>query len=135
VLHRFHENLTIPEYSGRAIVGWAGVGLAVLALSGIVLWWPRNVAFLRGLRWQRRPAQTTNLHFLIGFWISLPLAFVALTGIYLAFPPQARSLMSSVAPMNPAPARDVSAPLRQTALGPDRAADIGREAVPGARPA
>ena len=22
-LHRFHENLTIPEYSGRAIVGWA----------------------------------------------------------------------------------------------------------------
>jgi Uncharacterized iron-regulated membrane protein len=23
-LHRFHENLTIPEYSGRAIVGWAG---------------------------------------------------------------------------------------------------------------
>ena len=25
-LHRFHENLTIPEYSGRAIVGWSGVG-------------------------------------------------------------------------------------------------------------
>src|SRR5262249_51347888 len=24
-LHRFHENLTIPEYSGRAIVGWVGV--------------------------------------------------------------------------------------------------------------
>src|SRR5882724_6434025 len=21
-LHRFHENLTVPEYSGRAIVGW-----------------------------------------------------------------------------------------------------------------
>ena len=22
VLHRFHENLTVPDYSGRAIVGW-----------------------------------------------------------------------------------------------------------------
>jgi uncharacterized iron-regulated membrane protein len=25
-LHVFHENLTIPEYSGRQIVGWAGIG-------------------------------------------------------------------------------------------------------------
>ena len=43
-LHVFHENLTIPQYSGRQIVGWAGVGmldpfahrhLAVVAASGI----------------------------------------------------------------------------------------------------
>ncbi len=40
-LHRFHENLTIPEYSGRAIVGWAGVGMLILSLTGIWLWWPR----------------------------------------------------------------------------------------------
>ena len=30
-LHRFHENLTIPEYSGRAIVGWSGVAAAAFA--------------------------------------------------------------------------------------------------------
>ena len=131
-LHRFHENLAVPDWSGQAIVGWVGVGLFVLALSGILLWWPRNVAFVRGLRWGRRPAVTTNLHFVIGFWISLPLAFVALTGIYLAFPPQARSLMSSVAPMNPPPARDFSAPLQKTAIDPDRAAEIARDAAPGA---
>ena len=52
-LHRFHENLTIPEYSGRAIVGWAGVGMLILSLTGIWLWWPRNGAFLPGLRWRR----------------------------------------------------------------------------------
>ena len=34
-LHRFHESLTVPEYSGRAIVGWAGAGMLILALSGI----------------------------------------------------------------------------------------------------
>src|SRR5262249_48441931 len=49
-LHRFHENLTIPEYSGRAIVGWAGVGMLVLALTGLWLWWPRGGGLLGGLR-------------------------------------------------------------------------------------
>src|SRR5262245_22623449 len=62
-LHRFHENLTMPEYSGRAIVGWAGVGMLILSLTGLWLWWPRNGAFLVGLRW-RRAGDTTlgNLH-------------------------------------------------------------------------
>jgi uncharacterized iron-regulated membrane protein len=76
-LHRFHENLTIPEYSGRAIVGWAGVGMLVLSLTGIWLWWPRNGAFLPGLRWRRTAQTTTNLHHLLGFWISIPLAVVS----------------------------------------------------------
>lgn len=100
-LHRFHENLTIPQFSGRALVGWAGLGMLLLSLSGIWLWWPRNGAFLPGLRWRRSLATTANLHHLIGFWISLPLAFVSLTGIYLSFPPAARSVMTSVLPMGP----------------------------------
>jgi uncharacterized iron-regulated membrane protein len=29
-LHVFHENLMIPQYSGRQIVGWAGVGMLIL---------------------------------------------------------------------------------------------------------
>src|SRR5262245_22153912 len=62
-LHRFHENLTIPEYSGRAIVGWAGVGMLILSLTGLWLWWPRNGAFLLGLRWRRSGDATIgNLH-------------------------------------------------------------------------
>ena len=88
-LHRFHENLTIPEYSGRAVVGWVGVGMLVLSLSGIYLWWPRNAGFLRGLRWRRGPATSFNLHHLFGFWIAIPLAVVSATGIYLGFPQQA----------------------------------------------
>lgn len=134
ILHRFHENLTIPDYSGRAIVGWVGVGLATLALSGIVLWWPRNVSLLRGLRFQRRPEVISNLHFVFGFWISLPLAFVALTGIYLAFPSQARTLMSSVVATAPAPSRDFSPPVRQTATSADRVVDIASNVASSARP-
>ena len=70
-LHVFHENLTIPEYSGRQIVGWAGVGMLILSLTGIWLWWPRGGDFLRGLRWRRSSLFTFNLHHLLGFWISL----------------------------------------------------------------
>src|SRR5262249_23960429 len=100
-LHRFHENLTIPEYSSRAIVGWVGVGMLMLSLTGIWLWWPRTGAFLPGLRWRRTGFTTTNLHHLLRFWISIPLAVVAFTGVYLGFPQTARSLLSSIAPMAP----------------------------------
>jgi hypothetical protein len=60
---------------------------------------PRSAAFLSGLRWQRTAWATTNLHHLLGFWTSIPLAQVSLTGVYLGFPQAARQLTSSVAPM------------------------------------
>ena len=135
-LHRFHENLTIPEYNGRAIVGWAGVGMLILSLTGIWLWWPRNGAFLRGLRWRRSGSTNTNLHHLLGFWIALPLAFVSLTGIYLSFPQTARSTMSAIAPMNP-PGRPFFAGqlARDTQLNADAALEAARTAKAGWRPA
>lgn len=138
-LHVFHENLTIPQFSGRQIVGWAGVGMLTLSLTGIWLWWPRNVSslggFLRGLRWTRSSRFTFNLHHLLGFWISLPLAAVSFTGIYLAFPQTARELMSSVAPMNPQSARGgFGETARTVILTPDRALEIARQAEPGGKP-
>jgi uncharacterized iron-regulated membrane protein len=136
-LHRFHENLTVPEYSGRAIVGWAGVGMLILSLTGLWLWWPRNGVFRLGLRWRRAGDATIgNLHYLLGFWISLPLAFVSLTGIYLSFPQTARSAMSAIAPMNPQAGRPIFAAqlARETQLTPDAALDAARNAKPSWRP-
>lgn len=137
ILHRFHENLTIPEYSGRGIGGWAGIGMLLLSVTGIWLWWPRNGAFLTGLRWRRAGAEITNLHHLLGFWISLPLALVSLTGIYLAFPQTARSFMSTVAPMTPQGQRPLFGGqiVRETLLTPERVLDAALNASPGARPA
>ena len=135
-LHRFHENLTIPEYSGRAIVGWAGVGMLILSLTGIWLWWPRNGAFLPGLRWRRSAQTTTNLHHLLGFWISIPLAVVSLTGVYLGFPQTMRQMMSSIAPMNPQGPRPGAGTIaRDTRLTPDSALSAAVASQPDARPA
>lgn len=135
-LHVFHENLTIPQYSGRQIVGWAGVGMLILSLSGIVLWWPRFGSLISGLRWRRVPYTSTNLHQTLGFWISLPLAVVSLTGIYLAFPQTARSFMSSIAPMQPPPQRSFAAAIvAKPNLTADEALRLAQASEPAARPA
>lgn len=99
-MHMLHGNLMVPQFSGRQIVGWVGVGMLILSLTGIWLWWPRNNAFRRAMRWRRSPDQFSNLHHMIGFWISIPLAIVSFTGIYISFPNQARPLMGMVAPMS-----------------------------------
>ena len=133
-LHVFHENLTIPEYSGRQIVGWVGTGLLTMSLTGLWLWWPRGGGFLRGLRWTRSGRFTFNLHHLIGFWISIPLAVVSFTGIYLAFPQTARNAMSTVAPMGPPRGGFGGQIAQHTALAADRAVDIARKSAPNAEP-
>ncbi|MCC6776994.1 MAG: PepSY domain-containing protein [Hyphomicrobiales bacterium] len=132
-LHVFHENLTIPDYSGRAIVGWAGVGMLILSLSGIWLWWPRNGALRRGLRWRRSTLTSSNLHHLLGFWISLPRAVVSATGIYLSFPQPARSLMSSIAPMGTSQRPSFAAEIvRERSLVASRALELARALEPEA---
>jgi uncharacterized iron-regulated membrane protein len=135
-LHIFHENLTIPQYSGRQIVGWVGVGMLILSLTGIWLWWPRRGSLIAALRWRRAPRTSSNLHHVLGFWISIPLAIVSLTGIYLSFPQTARSLMSSIAPMQPPPQRMFAAPiLEKPNLAADDALRLAQAAEPGGRPA
>jgi uncharacterized iron-regulated membrane protein len=138
-LHVFHENLMLPQYSGRQIVGWAGLGMLILSLTGIWLWWPRNArswgAVLRGLRWTRSSRFTFNLHHLLGFWIAIPLAVVSFTGIYLSFPQTARTVMSSVAAMNPQGGRGGFGEVaRQITLTPDAALELALKAEPGAQP-
>ncbi|MDO8981901.1 MAG: PepSY-associated TM helix domain-containing protein [Afipia sp.] len=97
-MHVFHENLTIPDY-GRSIVGWTGVAMLTLSLTGLYLWWPRQGQWSRAFVWRRSPATSSNLHYITGFWICFPLALISLTGIYLAWPQQGRELLSSIAPM------------------------------------
>jgi uncharacterized iron-regulated membrane protein len=135
-MHVFHGNLSIPQYSGRQIVGWAGVGMLILCLTGLWLWWPRRGSFVSALRWRRGPYMSTNLHQLLGFWISIPLALVSLTGVYLSFPQQARSLMSSIVPMQPQQRPMFAAPiLQQSQLTPDEALKLARAVDPNAQPA
>lgn len=85
VFHQLHGSLMIPG-AGRQIVGWIGVAMLISSLSGIWLWWPVTGSVRRGFRWKRHPNFDNNLHYLLGFWISLPLFVLSLTGVWISFP-------------------------------------------------
>jgi len=91
----------------------------------------------RSCRWRSGAAATSsNLHHIAGFWISLPLAVVSVTGIYLGFPQQGRELLSSVAPMTPPQRGGLNAPLLASPrLDADRALAAALDGTPGARAA
>ncbi len=110
--------------------------MLIMSLTGIWLWWPRTGAFLPGLRWRRAGYTTTNLHHLIGFWISIPLAVVSLTGIYRGFPQTSRQAMAAIAPMTPlGPRPGFGSVARDTRLTADTALAAALASEPGARPA
>ena len=85
IMHVLHGSLYIPEW-GRPIVGWVGVAMLLSSMTGLWLWWPTVGSWLKGLRWRRHNNLDTNLHHLMGFWISIPLFIASLTGVWISFP-------------------------------------------------
>ena len=108
-VHLLHEHLLMPGYSGRSIIGCCGIGLFLLGLSGVVLWWPaaglprRWVAAItvrkkaRGARLQR------ELHGAAGFWFSAMLVIMSASGVTLAFPQTAREVLGLPVQGSPGP--------------------------------
>ncbi len=137
--HSLHEDLLMPALNGRTIVGINGAGLFILCLTGIYLWWPRGAGLLRALGWRRGPAVSINLHHRVGFWIVLPLAVMAITGMFQAFLQPGRALVGAFAPVSPQPMRQGSAGggLQQAHLEAQQALDLARafssEVNPGSR--
>ncbi len=132
LVHSFHANLLLQAYNGRAIVGWTGAGLLVLALTGLYLWWPRNGGFFRGLRWRRGPLTSINLHNMFGFWICIPLAIVAGTGITSSFPQETRAVVGLVAETSPRPEAG-GKPSVRLVQDVDRIASIASSGLEGER--
>ena len=86
--HQLHGNFLLGR-EGRGIVGWLGVAMCLLGLTGLVLWWPRRgqwkYAFLvrrtaTGLRFQR------ELHAATGIWIFVVFMIVSFSGVVIAWP-------------------------------------------------
>ena len=84
-LHVLHGSLMLPGI-GRTIVGWLGVAMLILSLTGLWLWVPTVGRLLRGFRWRRGRGVSNNLHHQTGVWIALPLAILSFTGVWISFP-------------------------------------------------
>jgi uncharacterized iron-regulated membrane protein len=83
-----HDNL-LAGPTGRTVNGVGACAVLVVAVSGIVIWWPgrktwrRSLTLHRGLGWKRL---TWHLHSMIGFWSFGFVMVFGLSGIYLCFP-------------------------------------------------
>ena len=128
-VHRFHENLTLREYWGREAVGLVGFAMLISSFSGIYLWWPARGRFRQALGIRPGIGAVRNLHYMFGFYGSLVLALLSFTGIWLAYPDAARSLLS-------ASPRGVQAPESakgQKPIAPAAAVSAAEALYPGAK--
>ena len=125
-LHVFHGNLMVPGV-GRTIVGWLGVAMFLSCLTGIILWWPSIGGVARGLRWNRGPLTSGNIHHQLGIWIVLPLAILSLTGAVISFPSLIRAIEGKPAAGAPRPPDRRARPAEVTALSVEKAIGAARE--------
>lgn len=92
-LFALHTRLLTGAQSetGEKLVGYGGLLLLAMSVSGIVLWWPRKAAGqrLRAHLTIKRGASAKrvnyDLHRAGGFYLAVPLALLALTGVTLVF--------------------------------------------------
>jgi uncharacterized iron-regulated membrane protein len=87
-IYTLHFQLFMGEF-GANVVGFSGVFLLTSSLSGLVLWWPRNRRFKKGLV-IKKGSHGIRLHYDIhrvsGIYSVVMLMILAVTGIYLTFP-------------------------------------------------
>jgi uncharacterized iron-regulated membrane protein len=116
-----HSTLLLKTREGRQLAGWFGVAMLVMAVSGLVNWWPRRAgwrsAFIvarkaRGFRLLR------ELHGAAGIWGLAVLAVVSFGGVYLAFPETVRGVIDPVLP-----ARDLRAATAAVKVQPAKSVD------------
>ena len=88
-MYNLHTQLLMGAFGART-VGIIGLGLIASCLSGLYLWWPRNLASLRSLLGiQHRQGISRfayDLHKLIGAFSFPLLLLLAFTGFHLAVP-------------------------------------------------
>lgn len=119
-VHDFHVYLLMGQ-TGFVINCVAGIGLLVLALTGVVLWWPGLRLWLRGFRihlrgsWRRINYDTHNL---VGIVTLLIVSWWGLTAVYFLFPTQTAAAIGIVSPLRGMREPTLPAP-RATAARPD----------------
>jgi uncharacterized iron-regulated membrane protein len=131
MIRAFHTHLLIRRRSGHMILTIAACCLLGLAVTGIVLWWPRKIFKLRG--WSHNVV--FDLHQTLGLWSSACVLLFALTGIAIGFEDQVNRWALAVSHMQPAPWPTPKPPAAGVPpLSPDELLTKAESIAPGARP-
>jgi uncharacterized iron-regulated membrane protein len=116
-----HSTLLMKNREGRQIVGWFGVAMLLMAVSGLINWWPRRTAWRNAFivaRKSRGAHLLRELHGIAGIWGLTVFVIVSFGGVYLAFPETVRSVIDSVLP-----ARDLRAVAAAVKVQPVKGAE------------
>ena len=144
-VHSLHETLLMGA-RGRRLVGAIGIGLLLLGLSGIPLWWPKRGRWRAGVTVSRGASGwrlQRELHGAAGFWILALLLVQSISGIAMAFPQTARAIfgfpeaaprrahVSGAAKVDPVHSMVAGVAAAQAALPGAKLLDLRVPAVPG----
>ncbi len=121
--------------TGLLVSGWAALGLLLLALTGLVLWWPGVARWRSALLFRPRVRLRRliwELHTVVGFWTLPVLILLTVTGLYFAFPKPVTSISLALTASHPAPtpAPAALAPSTAPLLTVDQALARARDILP-----
>jgi len=128
-----HGNLLLGP-SGLRANGIGGALVAVLCLSGLVVWWPgigswRRSLWIRGnVGWKRL---NWDLHSAVGIWTFALLLMWGLTGAYFPFPAPFRAVITIFTPIDPPRTQQLTRPQQAYAVPPAGTATPGSKGAPG----
>jgi uncharacterized iron-regulated membrane protein len=115
VVHQLHGNFMYGR-DGRDFVGWLGVVMLFLGVTGLVIWWPRpsrwKAAFgvsrtAKGMMFHR------ELHGAVGIWGLIIFIVVSFSGVYITFPQTTGEIVQAAFP-----GRDVRSMLSNVRVQP-----------------
>jgi uncharacterized iron-regulated membrane protein len=134
-LRDLHVNL-LSGRVGRVANGLGAVCLAVMALTGVIIWWPGIATWPRALTIDpRRSWRRINfdLHRAVGFWASAFVVMWAVTALNFLWPQPFRSVVRRISPITDTGAFTSRVPAEAPTRTPWRTIlDTARAAVPGA---
>jgi uncharacterized iron-regulated membrane protein len=136
-----HSTLLMKNREGRQLVGWFGVAMLIMGISGLINWWPgrsqwRDAFFVsrhgRGFRFYH------ELHGTAGIWGLSVFLIVSFAGVYLAFPETVRGVVDLVLPTRDLRATanglKVVAVAGEEPIGIDEAITLAQSQFPGTAP-
>jgi uncharacterized iron-regulated membrane protein len=106
-LLKLHDDL-LGGTTGRMVNGVGALLIVVIALTGIVVWWPgiktwrRSLIVHSNVGWQRF---IWGLHSMIGFWSFGVILLFGVSGVYLGNPDLFQELLDRIEPLTDANAR------------------------------
>jgi uncharacterized iron-regulated membrane protein len=101
VVLRLHYSLAVGS-TGMTAVGFIGLALLFSMLTGLILWWPNTGKFRQALKIKSNASPERlnfDLHKIVGFYSSVILLFLILSGVYLIFPEYGRGLVGIFSPV------------------------------------